>query len=133
MGMYTEFHFNVELKNTGPFHMQVVKTLEFMLAGLSEKRDLKFTAPDHPLFRTDRWHSMLLGDSYYFDADTHSTLRWDSISKSRVLCIRCNLKNYDQEIQKFIDWIKPHVEGHEGSFLGFYRYEESDDPTLVHL
>ena len=72
-------------------------------------------------------------DSYYFDADTHSTLRFDDISDSYRLCIRCNLKNYSDEIQKFIDWIIPFLDKYEGEFLGFYRYEETEVPTLVYM
>lgn len=131
MSMYTEFHFNVELKQEGQPWI-VRKTLEFMLADLSGKADLNFIPPEHPLFETPGWRYMLIRDSYYFDADTYSTLRWDGISKSYYLCIRCNLKNYGQEIQKFIDWIMPYIDAPDGEFLGFYRYEESQDPTLVH-
>jgi len=76
---------------------------------------------------------MLFGcDSYYFNADTISTCRWDDISNSYYLCIRSNLKNYDGEIRKFLDWIKQFVDAGIGEFLGFYRYEEDDDPTLIY-
>lgn len=130
MGMYTEFHFNVKLKTN--VDSKILATLEFMLSGLSNKCDLSFKTPDHELFETDRWRYMLRCNSYYFPADTHSTLRHDDIRKNYHLCIRCNLKNYSGEIEKFIDWIKPHIDAFDGDFLGFSRYEETDDPTLIH-
>jgi len=75
---------------------------------------------------------MLNCGSYYFDADTISTIRKDDITQQWTLCIRCNLKNYDDEIEKFLDWIHPYLDKQEGDFLGFYRYEETEQPTLIH-
>ncbi len=128
MGMYTEFHFNVELKKDIP--QEVINILNFML---NKKEALSPQLPDHPLFQTHRWRVMLRCDSYYFPADTHSTLRFDDIGKSYYLCIRCNLKNYDNEIEKFIDWIMPYLSHFSGDFLGFYRYEETEQPTLIFM
>ena len=124
MGMYTEFHFNAELLPNN----SVAEVLKYMLDN-SHPLPIK---PKHQLFSTDRWGWMLTCGSYYFDADTHSTLRWDDISQAHILCIRCNLKNYDKEIQKFIDWIDPYLNKHKGEFLGFYRYEETEIPTLIY-
>jgi hypothetical protein len=127
MGMYTEIHFNSELNI--PKDSMVADILKYMLG---ETEELPELLPDHPLFKTDRWQVMLRMDSYYFDADTHSTLRWDK-SGSYYLCIRSNLKNYDSEIEHFIDWIMPYLDVYkqEGDFLGFYRYEEDEEPTII--
>ena len=75
---------------------------------------------------------MLLCDSYYFKADTHSTLRYDEISETWFLCVRCNVKNYQNEIEKFVDWILPYCDTLPGDFLGFSRYEETEKPTLIY-
>lgn len=88
--------------------------------------------PDHPLFDTERWGTMLQCDSYYFVADTYSTFRFDDIGQSWYLCVRCNLKNYDNEIEKFVDWIMPYIDAREGDFLGFSRYETTETPTLIY-
>ena len=126
MGMYTELHFNAELLPETPAH--IIETLEYML----DNSKPTHTNLDHDLFSTSRWSYMLTCDSDYFNADTHSTLRFDDISDSYFLCIRCNLKNYDQEIAKFLNWIMPFVDAEVGDFLGFYRYEESNEPTLIY-
>ena len=107
MGMYTEFHFNTRLKEDTP-HI-VIDTLQFML-GVGVVTEESLTLPEHPLFTTQRWRVMLRMDSYYFDADTHSTLRYDDIAKAYFLCIRCNLKNYSNEIEHFTNWIMPYVD-----------------------
>jgi hypothetical protein len=129
MGMYTELHFNSPLKKSTPTH--VIDLLKFMLGELDE-REFGAELPNHPLFTTDRWSFMLRMDSFYFDADTHSTLRWCDISNQYVLCIRCNLKNYGSEIEKFVDWIMPYLDKFQGDFLGFSRYEETEEPTLIY-
>lgn len=76
MGMYTELHFNSRLKRNVP--PDVIEVLEFMLNMRQEKPEL----PNHRLFSTAKWESMLLSDSAYFDADTHSSLRLEEGHKS---------------------------------------------------
>lgn len=127
MGMYTELHYNAELRKDVP--EQVIKVLNYMLH--FEPGEARPELPDHPLFKTERWPVMLRMDSYYFAADTPSTMRKDDIGEQYLLCIRCNLKNYGSEIEHFINWIDPYVDAYEGDFLGFYRYEESEEPTLI--
>lgn len=131
MGMYTEFHFNAELRQDVP--EEILAIIDFMLLENSRIKNLKIITPSHPLFETPRWKWMLLCDSYYFSADTHSTLRTEKLggSTSHYLCIRCNLKNYDSEIEKFVDWIDPYLYKESGDFLGFSRYEESEEPTII--
>jgi hypothetical protein len=48
------------------------------------------------------------------------------------LCIRCNFKNYSNEIKHFCDWIYPYLSKFPGDFLGFTRYEETEMPTLIY-
>lgn len=126
MGMYTELHYNTELK--GDIPEEVIAILEYMVGDREDEPPLM----EHGLFKTGRWGFMLRCDSYYFDADTHSTLRYDDVSRSYYLCIRSNLKNYDEEISLFVDWIRPYINKNEGDFLGFWRYEESETPELLY-
>ncbi len=129
MGMYTELVFACELKKDTP--KEVIDILEYMV-GNPRKDPI---IPAHELFSTSRWEWMFKSNSYYFDGDTHSTLRFDDMSKAYVLTVRCNLKNYDNEIEKFIDWIKPYVDKIDDylEFKGYYRYEENDKPTLIYI
>lgn len=126
MGMYTELHFNSELKRDVPG--DVIDILKYMLGELDECPEL----PENKLFNTSRWDYMLRCDSYYFDADTHSTLRFDDISDSYYLCIRSNVKNYEGEIEAFVDWVMPYLDKYDGQFLGFSRYEEYEIPHLIY-
>lgn len=126
MGMYTEIHFNSEMRDDIP--TEVVGVLKYMVGEI----DMPKVLPEHDFFQCGRWAMLFRCDSYYFDADTHSELRWDEISESYYLCVRSNLKNYDSEIEKFIDWIDPYLAKYSGDFLGFYRYEETEVPTLIY-
>lgn len=126
MGMYTEIHYNAELKKDTPD--EVIRLLKYMVDDGLEERPQTM---NHPLFNCSRWGIMLRCDSYYFSADTHSTLRFDDISNSYFLCIRSSLKNYSDEIQQFINWIEPYVDEYKGDLLGYYRYEENPMPTLI--
>ena len=123
MGNYTELVLGVELTS----EPTVIDTLKRMLDNNAKN---KVVTINHPLFSTTRWAYMLLGDSYYFDGQTDSKLVYDTTSKSYYLNVRCNLKNYDDEIGKFLDWLCPYIKT-EG-FLGYSRYECDADPTLIY-
>lgn len=126
MGMYTELVCSFRLRKDVP--AEVIEMLTYMATGEGDQPNTL----DHPLFSTDRWHVMLMMDSYCFDGDTCSTVRFDDITRCHMVSIRCNLKNYCGEIDKFIDWLTPHIDASEGEFLGHKRYEEDDNPTLLY-
>lgn len=125
MGMYTQLHLASTLKPDTP--IEVIETLKYMLGD----SDLPPTNLEHPLFNTERWVIMLRCDSYYFDTDTRSTLRMDHIGSEYVLNVMSNFKNYDSEIDLFLEWIDPHLDKYEGEFLGYSRYEEFEQPNLI--
>ena len=125
MGMYTELNIGVEIKNNS----KVIQKLKFMLGDSDEDVEII-----HPLFEnTDRWCFMLNSDSYYFDGQTDSKLFRDDLYENKpmyFLNVRCNLKNYCDEIKLFLDWLCPYIKT-EG-FLGYTRYEEEYNPTLIY-
>lgn len=122
MGMYTELNLGMGIYPDE----EVIKKLKFMLG--ESKEDVKI---DHPLFKDDTdWEYMLDTDSYYFDGQTDSKLIYDPIPKQYFLNVRCNFKNYKNEIKLFLDWLCPYITT-EG-FLGYMWYEENDAPTLIY-
>lgn len=129
MGMYTELVMSAELKPDTP--AEVIDALKTMLG---EKDVDDSILPDHPLFATFRWDYMLQCSSYYFAPGfSQSSLVHDEIAKCHYLTIRCSLKNYDSEIEKFLKWIRPYLHTYgDSEFLGYYRYEESEHPTLIY-
>lgn len=127
MGTYTEIFVNVALKADTPAHvLQILNN-----------PDDAVRLPDHPFFSCDRWDQILTGPcsggSYYFNLNNFYHFRTiDDISKGAGLCLLQDLKNYDNEIDKFFDWIEPYVAGSdfERVHMGHHRYEESEEPTL---
>lgn len=126
MGMYTELVLGVELRND--CGKEVLDVLKYM-TGEIDTIDIKF---DHPLFKTDRWRYMLQCGSAYFDGQPDSKLCVENLGthKYYYLNVRCNFKNYCNEIDLFLDWLSQHMKTQ--GFIGYHRYEEYDDPTLIY-
>lgn len=72
---------------------------------------------------------MLKSASYYHDNISHASLDYDDISKVYKLSVVCDLKNYEAEIEWFLDWIAPHVKTTD--LAGYVRYEEHVSPELI--
>lgn len=124
MGMYTELVLGIEIEDND----KIIQTLRYML-GETEYQPVD----DHELFKTDRWDYMLKCDSYYFNGQTDSKLYMDDLYEDNpkfYLNVRCNLKNYNNEINKFLDWLNPYIKTF--GFLGYLRYEENENPTLIY-
>jgi hypothetical protein len=43
------------------------------------------------------------------------------------------LKNYNNEIDKFIDWLKPYLKNEKGTIIGWKWYEEDMSPTVIEM
>jgi len=124
MGMYTELNIGVELKKDTPD--QIIKILDYMVKGEGE-----YTKTDHNMFNTSRWDWMLRsGGSYYFDGKPQLSWHKDEITGSYFLSVRTNIKNYSSELEEFLDFIVPYID--TVGYLGTYRYEENENPTLVY-
>lgn len=126
MGMYTELNIGVNLRSDTPEN--IIDILNYMLSGAFGIIEPETT--NHRLFLTERWRIMLVCDSYYFDGHTDSSMVRDDITNEYELNVRSNLKNYDSEIKQFLDFIQPYLVS--DGFLGYMRYEDDDDPTLIY-
>jgi hypothetical protein len=127
MGMYTQLHYGAQLNKDVP--AEVVQILRYMLG--EDGSVTPAVLPDHALFRTSRWVCMLRCDSYYFDYKTAHLLQFDEIANQFYFNVTSNLKNYDDEIKHFVNWIAPYIDKDAGDFLGYHRYETTETPTLL--
>lgn len=136
MGMYTELVCAFELKNETP--NEILEILKYMTESFDSQDEIE-NLPNHKLFEDgSRWRFMLRSDSYYFDGTTNSFLKVDYLypeKPSYYLNVRCNLKNYNDEIENFIDWLKPYINyaGNNDYFIGYSRYEEAKEPSLIYV
>lgn len=120
MGMYTEIYVNVDLKEDTPH--KVLDVLAAMCRG-DEEGVLK----DHPR----RWASLFRDGSYYTPRTSCAKLSYDNIKQAYSLLGKGDIKNYDNEIEKFFEYIMPYVDASKGEFIGYKRYEEELVPTLI--
>ena len=126
MGMFTELVLAAELKETLP------EEVKDILMQMTSQSNCEPTAlPAHKFFKTRKWRNLLVADSHYFAGRAHSLLTCDDFSKVYSLSIRCNLKNYDNEIELFLDWLSPYIE--TSGFLGYIMLEGSTDPELIYF
>lgn len=129
MGSYTELIFGAQLKENTP--NDVIETVKWLLSP---------NQTSTPLF-PESWKQTRIswmfksGGSYYFGAQSgNSYFTFDEISKSWRLSARFNIKNYDGEIEKFLEWIKPWIEQGSGN-REFYAIVTTEDgePKFYHL
>jgi hypothetical protein len=126
MGMYTELILGCELKDKTP--ASVINTLKWMCGEGDKPNDLaKIFMESYFVFSQS---------SYYFGVNKgHSKLWYDDISEAWHISARCNIKNYDGEIESFLEWLKPHIKSGSGcrDFYAIVCYEEADEPTIHYL
>ena len=123
MGMYTEIYINVDLKKDTPD--DVIKVLKAMCYMLPDQECSDVLA-DYP----DRWICLFSNMSYYTPSTNCRFLEFDDISNQWSLLGKGDIKNYNNDIEKFFEWIMPWIDGSVGDFIGYQRYEESQLPTL---
>lgn len=123
MGMYTELVLSVDLKHDRPDWVD--RTLRYMNGDRSHYPNDWVGWQDHALFRTERWAWCLGGGAVYMP---HAF----EIGEYDRFTLACSVKNYDDEYGLFLNWLRPHLSDRT-AFIGWTRYEEEDDPTLLYL
>lgn len=124
--MYTEIYINVDLKKETPDDViQVLKAICRMLPD----QECDEVLVDY----SQRWNCLFSNMSYYTPSTTCKFLKYDTITNRWSLLGKGDIKNYDGEIQEFFEWIMPWIDGYPGDFIGYSRYEEDLQPTLMFL
>lgn len=121
MGMYTELVLKcgVNFDSMGKIEKQVFDHL--FNNGEHPER-----LPSHPFFECSRWDQIGTMSSFYHHPKPIKSVHED------YLFSRSDLKNYDNEVQLFIDWFSPFVSENAEQCIGWEWYEESDAPTLIY-
>ena len=120
MGMYTEIYVNVDLVEDTP--QKVIDVLEAICC-----------SNELPEGYPSRWEYLFSSGSYYTPNTCVSKLSFSTISKQYSLLGKGDIKDYNDEIVQFFEFIEPYVDKlGEKTFIGYYRYEESEEPVLVY-
>lgn len=128
MGMYTELVLGFELKKHIP--EKIINTLHYMIG----TKNTIYNLDDDFLDGKNRQRFMLHSSSQYFAySKPLSNMYYDEVSRTYRVSIRCNLKNYENEIHSFLHWIAPYIYDYSNFFLGYSMHEGTDNPTLIYL
>lgn len=122
--MYTELIFGAMLKTDTP--KEVIDTLRYMVGNIEQPEKLAFNSNRNPL----------RGGSHYFGLISGATkMYYNDIAECWVLSSRANIKNYDRDIETFLEWIKPFIDKGSGNrdMYAITIYEEQSDPTVYYL
>lgn len=123
MGMYTEFYFRAGIED-GP----VANWLERQING---EEWFEHIYDSHSFFTLPRWTSVFRGGGAVYQESRTPIFRRKSTSGGwpygNELVLASSLKNYGGEIKSFMEWIGPHLDMHDGDYLGYSLYEDSTD------
>lgn len=124
MGIYTELIFGASLKRDTP--KQVIDALKY-ITGQIEDKPKDFPLPE------GRCEWLLGGGSGYFPCHTKQFFK-EEYSDCWTLNTRSNIKNYNNEIETFLNWIEPYVQYASGvnNMYAIVIYEESETPTIYY-
>ncbi len=127
MGSYTEFKFKAKLKKDTPD--EVISVLKKVLIDRDLGHDkVMFHTEDvfkpivqHPFFKCERWYMLFLSTNW--DDQMQGGKMYEE-NGCWVLDIHAEFKNYDNEVDLFFDWIKPHIVGRrKKKYVGYWRHE----------
>lgn len=125
MGNYTELVFKAEVKKDLP--KEVLDILNCLFNGASDIPKPE-VLPDHEFFKTERWHLIGRGCSAY-----HVPWASSCFQEGHVFS-RSDIKNYDSEIEKFIDWVTPYLKYCDvGDCIGYKWYCQDTEPELIYV
>lgn len=131
MGMYTELVLKCQIKDDAPSEVKEVLKHLFKESGKADVLQL----PDHKFFKCPRWDLIGQCSSFYHHPKALSdywTGHGNDDNRGGYLFSRSDLKNYDREIENFLDWLMPYIDEYEGQCIGWQWYEEDDEPTLLY-
>ncbi len=123
MGMYTEIYFNGNIGNPPEEVLDVLRCIVGEYTHEHPRYD-EILAPFPP-----RFDCLACDCSYYTPRTQAGALTYDSISNEWSLIIKGDLKNYDNEVNEFFDFIEEYA---EDDVMGYHRYEAHREPTLVY-
>lgn len=124
MGHYTSLVISARLKPDTP--SDIIRTIASLLAG------------KEPIYKVllgvGALQNPLNGTSAMFP-EASSNLQLTKDPDSHTLNVISHIKNYHQEIEGIIEWLKPHIESGHGlsEWWAIVTYEEDERPTIHYL
>jgi len=137
MGYYTELKFKATLKeNTPPEIINLLKRV--IIEGDLGIGDAVFFSSDevfkpefdHKFLKCERWYMMLISN----DFGTTNGSKMFQQNGLWIIDLHTSFKNYDQEIDHFVNWISPYIIGHKKKkYVGWWRGEEMNYQINIYI
>ena len=129
MGMYTELIVGCTLKKNLP------KVCVNALTLISNRKEINENDKETEEFIKEYdLYNICWSESAYFGAPSHCIFRRleENYEDYYSLSIRANLKSYNGEIEKFLEYLRPYVYWGSGTneLYAMTIYEEDKEPTL---
>lgn len=133
MGMYTELILGCKLSKDAP--EVLTKALDAVINHYIDEKH-KVSKEVEQFIEDYSLVSLFWCSSYYFGVNHPNSAFWfDTIDQSWHISSRSNLKNYEDEIETFLNYLSPYVEYGSGTdeVYAYVMYEESKRPTVYSL
>jgi hypothetical protein len=133
MGMYTELILGCRFKKDTPdnliYTIAVLTGRENILLSLTSIKGKEYK------MLWEKTRNPLNGDSYSFFPRPSCMFWLDNITSQYYIQCRSSIKNYDNEIEKFLELIKPYIDRGVGelNIYAYVLYEENQYPTFYSL
>lgn len=121
MGTYTELVLKCSIKDERPEIVHDV--LNFLF---NENQLHPTELPDHEFFKIKGWDAVGRTNSYY-----HCP-RSLNFYDGKYLFSRSDFKNYQDEIDLFLDWLKPYLSSPPGKLIGWAFGDEMKEPVFLY-
>ena len=132
MGHYTEFYIRATLRKDTP--RIVVAALQSMVGDLKpEQVDWSKTGLDADTFQIGARGTAMLCFHCSIDPQGKSIFSRKSADDVWGLEARTEIKNYDDEIGKFLDWVRPYLCQQSGEFIGWSLLEDRKESPVLYF
>jgi len=137
MGNYTRVHIKFKLRSDTPF--DVIRFLkDSLVKDENDERPIyneSYVPIDAPFTKCERWQSFFHGKN--FDESIPESRIWQSHVGIWNIEINSEFKNYDSELEKFIEFIAPYIHGRKiKQFFGWYKLDSdvyNNDRYYIHI
>lgn len=142
MGYYTEFIAEIVLRKDTPEDViQHLKTWIIERDYELPEETVFFSNAEvpkptiqHPFFECERWFMLFCSNNFNSDKVPSRMHQPRGTGSCWVLEFDSEFKNYDSEIDKFVDWISPYVAGHKAKqFIGTQQGEDEETPRNIYI
>ena len=133
MGMYTEVVFKATISKKA-IGAEAFYILDYMFNEHSQIELEDLALPKHDFFECGRWMHIGRSSSFYHHPKAVNSWCIPPYDFPIVYIFsRSDIKNYDNEIEKFFEWVTQYDIAPEGDFIGYSLSEVGEKVTAYYM